>query len=76
MVHEMRRAGIRPDDAAIAADVAVRRMREMRYRLMQQARLAGLSYRQIARVIGVDTALVYRVLTSPRGKSTPVDDTL
>lgn len=64
MIHAMHRAGLRIDDSATAADVAIRAMRERRDCLIRTARACGFSYRQIARIFGIDHARVIRVVTS------------
>ena len=70
LMHGLHKAGLRLDDAGVAADFAMRFQREARDRLMAAARDAGLSMRAIARIFDVDVALVHRVLTRARGKST------
>lgn len=75
----MHQRGLRLDDAATAADVAVLHLRDLRDRLIVSARAAGLSYRQIARMVGIDAARVHRIcsaLTDAAGQSTPDDLTL
>lgn len=67
----MHAAGLRLDDAAIAADITVRRLREERNALILAARRAGLSYRRIARIVGLDHSRVIRVVTAAGGMSPP-----
>lgn len=71
LTHVMHAAGLRLDDAAVAADVASRAMREQRNTLAASARASGLSYRQIGRALNMDVSQVYRVLTQGARKSTP-----
>lgn len=49
----MHRAGLRLDDAAIAAEIAVAVMRSRRDSLIRTARAAGMSYRTIARIFSI-----------------------
>ncbi|MBA8886135.1 hypothetical protein FHW12_000326 [Dokdonella fugitiva] len=70
LIHTIHNAGLRLDDAGVAADIAIRCQREARDRLMVAAREAQLSMRAIAKIFDVDVALVHRVLTRVRGKST------
>lgn len=67
ILHAMHQAGLRIDDAAIAADVAMRSLREQRRELAHAARAAGLSYRRIARIVGMSPGWVVAVFT--RGAS-------
>jgi len=71
VLRELKARGVRVDDAAAAAEIAERALRQRRNELMVMARAGGLSYRHIARVFDLDVALVHRVLTRGDGKSTP-----
>jgi hypothetical protein len=57
----MHSAGLRLDDAATAADVALRVLRERRNDAIQAAESAGLGKRQIARIFQLDHAAVIRI---------------
>lgn len=72
----MHRAGLRLDDAAVAAGIALNCLRHSRDDLMARVRSAGLSYRAISAVFELDVARVYRVLTSGADKSTAGRPTL
>lgn len=63
LIWRMRASGLRLDDAAIAADIALRRMREERNALILEARRAGLSYRCIGRIVGLGHVMVIKVVT-------------
>lgn len=67
----MHAAGLRLDDAAIAADITVRRLREERNTLILAARRAGLSYRRIARIVGLGHTMVIRVVTEAGASDHP-----
>lgn len=69
-------AGLRADDAATAADIAVSHLRGRRDALIIAARVAKLSMRQIAKVFAVDVAIVHRVLTRAASESTPKPSTI
>lgn len=71
-----RSRGLRADDAAEAADAALGWHRRHRNALIRGARTAGMSLRQIARVFGVDVAIVHRVLTAAGIKSTVASATI
>lgn len=73
LLHAMHSAGLRLDDAGVAADVAMRTLREQRDLLIVAARDAGLSYRQIGRAVQLDHARVIRVVTAAAVK-TPLDE--
>jgi len=70
LMRRMHKAGLRLDDAATAASIAMNCLRHARDDLMERVRGAGLSYRQIATVFDLDVALVHRVLTAGKQKST------
>jgi hypothetical protein len=76
LMREMHKTGCRLDDAAACADVAIREFRAQRDSLMASAYESGLSMRRIAGLFGVDVALVHRVLTRHRSKSTPPNSIL
>lgn len=68
LMNEMhRKAGCRLDDAAACADVAMRVLREQRDALILAAHAAGLSARQIGRIVGLSHVRVLRVVTNGRG---------
>jgi len=71
LMKRMHRAGLRLDDAATAADIALNCLRHARDDLMLKVRVSGMSYRQIAAVFELDVARVYRVLTAGATESTP-----
>jgi DNA-directed RNA polymerase specialized sigma24 family protein len=73
LMREMHKTGCRLDDAAACADVAIRELRAQRDTFICAAYASGRSMRQIAKVFGVDVALVHRVLTRTRSKSTATD---
>lgn len=54
-------AGIRPDDAATAADIAERALRERRDDLVRAADQLGVSVRRIARITGLSKTTVQRL---------------
>lgn len=64
LIREMHQAGLRLDDAALASDVALRCLREQRNELIRAARSAGLSYRQIARIVALSPARVVAVFSA------------
>lgn len=64
LIHSFHRAGLRLDDASVAADVALREMRAQRDELILLAREAGMTYRQIGAMVGLDHARVIRVVTA------------
>lgn len=70
LMRELHAAGLRLDDASTAADVSVRVLRHERNRTIVQARIAGLTMRQIASVFDLDVAMIHRVLTRADVKST------
>jgi DNA-directed RNA polymerase specialized sigma24 family protein len=76
LVREMHKTGCRLDDAAACADVALRELRAQRDTFIAAAYESGRSMRQIAKVFGVDVALVHRVLTRARSKSTATTSNL
>jgi len=76
LMRRMHRAGLRLDDAATAADIALNCLRHARDDLMAKVRGSGMSYRQIAAVFELDVARVHRVLTAGVIKSTGTDDTM
>jgi len=61
LMRAMHRQGLRLDDAATAADVAVQHLREQRNQLIVAARAAGLGYRQIACMTGLTKSQVHRI---------------
>ncbi len=63
LTRAMHAAGLRLDDASTAADVAVRHLREQRDELIVAARAAGLSYRQIARIVGLTHPAIVAVVS-------------
>lgn len=62
LIRAMHGAGLRLDDAALAADVALAKLRRQRDALILSARSAGLSYRQIAAIVGLDHSRVVQVV--------------
>ena len=54
--------GLRADDAAKAADIAIQMMRKERNKIIRMARQSGLSYRQIGRALGISHTQVIRVV--------------
>ena len=73
LVQAMHRQGLRLDDAALAADVAVAHTRKIRDRLIVAARRAGLSYRQIGRIVGLSHPAVIAVVSREAGGLPPKD---
>jgi predicted transcriptional regulator len=63
LMRDLHRAGLRLDDAALAASMAVRRMLDLRNRLMRRARDIGMSEREIAGMFGVSQSLAHRVVS-------------
>lgn len=63
LIHELSRAGLRLDDAALAAAVALACLREQRNASILAAHRAGMSSRQIGAVFGISKSQVHRVLT-------------
>jgi hypothetical protein len=64
LMRDLHRAGLRLDDAALAAGMAVRRMLDLRNRLMRRA--AGfMSVREIADLFGVAKSVVHRIVNDP-----------
>lgn len=59
-------AGIRADDASVAADIAERALRERRDDLVRAADQLGVSVRRIARITGLSKTTVQR-LTAVEG---------
>lgn len=56
-------AGIRADDAGVAADIAERVLRERRDDLVRAADKLGVSVRRIARITGLSKTTVQRLTT-------------
>lgn len=80
LLRELKAAGMRPDDAAIAANLAERALRQRRNALIVAARKLGLSYRHIADAFDLDVALIHRIakpaLTDGECKSTAIEPKL
>lgn len=70
------RAGLRLDDAATAARVAVQMHQGERNRLIVAARLANLSLRQLGVIFGMSQVQVMRVLRQQAGYVTVGDGTV
>jgi hypothetical protein len=64
LMRDLHRAGLRLDDAALAAGMAVRRMLDLRNRLMRRAS-RFMSVREIADFFGVAKSVVHRIVTEP-----------
>lgn len=71
LIRAMNIAGLRSDDAVLAADVSLVRLRRQRDALIRSARGAGLSYRQIALVFSMSHVHVRRVLLQGSSDVTP-----
>ena len=62
LMRRMNRAGIRLDDAALAAQIAVQAHQCERNRLIESARAAGLTVRSIAAIFGLSHVQIIRVV--------------
>lgn len=62
--HRLSEAGLTPDQAAEAARLADLVLRERRDVCIRKARYSGLGVRAIARIWGVDHALVHRIVAA------------
>lgn len=67
LIGRMHRAGLRLDDASVAADVAVAAIRVERDRLIVAAKAAEISLRKTAAIVGVSHIHVRRVLRKQAG---------
>lgn len=66
LMGKMRRAGLRLDDAATAASVAVHAMRRDRDALMVRAVECGITVRVVGAILGVTHARVVQVVNAAR----------
>ena len=71
LIHAMHGAGLGLNDATMAADVALARLRRQRDAVIVSARNAGLSYRQIATIVGLDHSRVIQVVNRGASDSPP-----
>lgn len=71
LMRRMHRAGLRLDDAATAAAVAVQAHQRERNLLIVSARSIGLSLRQIGGMFGLSQVQAMRVLRKHTGGVTP-----
>lgn len=76
LMRKMHRAGLRLDDAALAAQVAIQMHQGERNVLMVSARSIGLSLRQIGVMFGLSQVQAMRVLRKQSGQVTPPASTL
>lgn len=63
LISAIHKTGCRLDDAAAAADVAIRKYRDKRNGLMVIGRRMGLSFPAIAAHFDMDVAAVFRIVT-------------
>lgn len=76
LMRKMHRAGLRLDDAALAAQVAVKAVRRFRDRVAIRATKSGLSLRVVGAVVGLSFVRVWQVLNAARSDLTPTKNTM
>ena len=67
LMRKMHRDGLRLDDAALAAHVAIQAHQSERNRLIESARVAGLPFRSIAAIFGLSHVHIIRVVRQAVG---------
>jgi DNA-directed RNA polymerase specialized sigma subunit len=75
-MRRMHRAGLRLDDAALAAAIAENMLIRERNQMIEQARVFGMTVRQIAVMFGISKTHVCRVSLRSRGDGTADKDTM